>query len=92
MSTIEILIDEVKQAPDAMLEEVLDFVRFLKSGRFAQASVSTNITGEEEVEVIFDKPRTLSDMANEQRAFLASLSQPFVDIDLPSDEEQRPVS
>lgn len=39
---------------------------------------------EEDIEVIFDKPRTLHDLANEQRAFLATHTTPLVDIDLPS--------
>ena len=86
MSTMETLMDEVRQAPIAMLDEVLDFVHFLKSGRFAQASGRANIETGEVAEVIFDRPRTLSDLADEQRAFLASLPLPLVDIDLPSEE------
>jgi len=86
MSTIEILMDEVKQAPPAMLDEVLDFVRFLKSGRFAPSPARSYPARSEEIEAVFDKPRTLSDLANEQRVFLASLSQPLVDIDLPAEE------
>ena len=74
MSTIEILMDEVKQAPDTMLEEVLDFVRFLKSSRFAPEVGNGNIAVEEVIEAIYDKPRTLSDLAKEQRAFLASIN------------------
>lgn len=86
MSTMETLLDEVKQAPPAMLEEVLDFVRFLKSGRYAPLLVHANATPDEEADVIFDKPRTLSDLADEQRAFLASLALPLVDVELPSEE------
>ena len=85
MSTIEILLDEVRQAPPAMLEEVLDFVRFLKSGRFANASDCAQTVLPEDIEAFFDKPRTLSDLADEQRRFLASVSSPLVDIDLPSE-------
>jgi hypothetical protein len=86
MSTIETLISEVEQAPEAMLEEVLDFVRFLKAGRFAQTSANGDSSATGDIEVIFDRPRTLHDLANEQRAFLATLSTPLVDIDLPSEE------
>jgi hypothetical protein len=85
MSTIDILFYEVQEAPDEMLEEVLDFVRFLKAGRFAP-SVSVPHPGMDEDEVVFDKPRTIADLANEQRAFLASISQPLIDIDLSSQE------
>jgi hypothetical protein len=86
MSTMQTLIHEVEQAPDAMLEEVLDFVRFLKAGRFAQTPANGNSSAVGEVEVIFDRPRTLHDLANEQRTFLASVSTPLVDVDLPSEE------
>ena len=86
VSTIEILMDEVKQAPPAMLDEVLDFVRFLKSSRFAPSRVRSHPIMSEEIEAVFDRPRTLSDLADEQRLFLASLSQPLVDIDLPAEE------
>jgi hypothetical protein len=75
---IETLMAEVKQAPAPMIQEVLDFVLFLKAGRYA---TSVNAPQEEEIEVIFDKPRTIADLANEQRAFLASISEPLIDID-----------
>ena len=86
MSTIEVLMNEVSQAPDEMLEEVLDFVRFLKAGRFALSTSHISTVNGDGAEVVYDKPRTIADLANEQRAFLASLSQPLVDIDLPSQE------
>ena len=60
---IETLMAEVRQAPAPMVQEVLDFVLFLKSGRYASPS---NLTQEEEIEVIFDKPRTITDLAIEQ--------------------------
>lgn len=86
MSTMEALMQEVKHAPDAMLEEVLDFVRFLKSSRFAQPPAHNIASATEEIDVVFDSPRTLHDLANEQRAFLATLSLPLMDIDLPAEE------
>ena len=81
MSTMELLISEVEESPNAMIEELLDFARFLKSGRFA-----SNFAGQrasEDIDVIYDKPRTITDLANEQRAFQASLPSNLVDIDLP---------
>lgn len=86
MSTMETLIHEVEQAPDAMLEEVLDFVRFLKAGRFAQTPANGNSSAVTDIDVLFDKPRTLHDLANEQRAFLTTLTTPLIDVDLPSEE------
>jgi hypothetical protein len=74
-----------KEAAPAMLDEVLDFVRFLKSGRFAPSPARSYPARSEEVETVCDRPRTLSDLADEQRAFLASLSRPLVDIDLPEE-------
>jgi hypothetical protein len=83
---MEILMDEVSQAPPAMIEEVLDFVRFLKAKRFSPASPGEEATADDTVEIIFNEQRTLSDLADEQRAFQASLALPLVDLDLPSEE------
>jgi hypothetical protein len=41
---------------------------------------------EEAVQVIFDKPRTLHDLANEQKDFLATLTTPLGDVDLPYED------
>ena len=78
------MLDEVRQSPEGMLEEVLDFVRFLKSGRFAAQTAAS--AAQEDVEVLYDAPRTLRDLADEQRAFLSTLPAHLEDIDLPSED------
>ncbi len=85
MSTVDILIEEVKQAPDAMLEEVLDFVQFLKLKRFLPSENTVQSSWNDDIEVICDKPRTIADLANEQRAFLKSITVPLIDVELPSE-------
>ena len=86
MSTMEMLINEVSEAPNAMLDEVLDFVRFLKSSRFAPEQDVEPASANDGFEVVYERPRTVSDLANEQRAFLASLPPNFADVELPSEE------
>ena len=86
MSTKEILLEELQNAPDVLVTEALDFVRFLKSGRFAALLARPAAPTEEAIDMIFDKPRALRDLANEQQAFLASLPVALVDIDLPCEE------
>lgn len=78
--------NEVSEAPNAMLDEVLDFVRFLKASRFAPERDSGPVSASDGVEVVYERPRTVSDLANEQRAFLASLPPTLADIELPSEE------
>ena len=83
MSTKELLLEELQNVPDAMLTEALDFVRFLKAGRFAAWPINPPAPTDEMMDVIFDRPRTLRDLTNEQQAFLASLPVALTDIDLP---------
>ena len=85
MNLKETLLEEVQQAPDAMLEEVLDFVRFLKSGRFAASVSDGKPAADGNIEIVFAKPRTLHDLAEEQRALIASLSSPPTNVDLPDE-------
>ena len=83
---MEILLNEVKQAPSRDAGRGFRLCSFLKSGRFASPCSASHATAGEDIETVFDRPRTLSDLADEQRVFLASVSQPLVDIDLPSEE------
>ena len=66
-----------------------DYTALLEAARAAlrpEDLTLKDITSPHEVEVIFDRPRTLANLADEQRAFLASLSLLLVDIDLLSEE------
>ena len=86
MSTKEALLEELQNAPDVLVTEALDFVRFLKSGRFAALLDPSAAPTDEAIDLIFDRPRTLHDLADEQRAFLASLPVALMDVDLPCEE------
>jgi hypothetical protein len=80
VSTRDILFKEVERAPDALVEEVLDFIRFLKSRRYSSCGHSVDLPAHD-IDVVFDQPRTRSILANEQCAFLASIGSP-IDFDL----------
>ena len=69
-----------------MLDEALDFVRFLKTQRFSAPHADLEGTDDNTIGAIFAAPRSISVLADEQRAFVASLSPPLVDVDLPSEE------
>ncbi len=55
MSKKELLIDEIKQVPESFLDEVLDFVRFLKT-KIIREKIDTAIASESSLKKDWLKP------------------------------------